>query len=124
MLGGWLFLKVSAGVELALPPTAIHKLLHRGAPEFSERLPEALDLGSHLGCGSDPSLPGVLVVLGSGVTWLVGDVALQGLGERLSYLPLAPDLFAVPPPWCRGVLSGAGRWAFVVAHDAMGKAVA
>lgn len=121
MSAGWLFLKVGPDTELALPPAAVYRLVHRADPEFSGRLPEAVDMGNFLGCGLDPSLPGVIVALESGASWLVGDAVLQGQGEGLRYHALPGDLFAQLPPWTRGVLVGGERWAYVVEESATGR---
>ncbi len=119
MSAGWLFLKVGTATELALSQSAVHRLVHRGDPEFSSRTPEAVDMGAFLGCGLDPSLPGVIVALESGACWMVGDAVLQEPGEGLNYLSLPGDLFAQDPPWSRGVLVGDSRWAYVVEELAM-----
>lgn len=121
MSAGWLILKVGTATELALSQSAVHRLVHRGDPEFPTRIPEAVDMGAFLGCGLDPSLPGVIVALESGACWLVGDAVLQDPGEALNYISLPADLFAQDPPWSRGVLVGGSRWAYVAEESAMGR---
>jgi hypothetical protein len=113
------FLLVGAGEEVAVPQTAVHRILHRGAPEFSTHAAEALDLNDFLGVCGDPSFPGVVVLLASGQIWLAGNAAIQRPGETVSYLALRPELFAGARPWCRGVLTGHGHWAFVVEESAV-----
>jgi hypothetical protein len=115
----WVFLLVGTGEEVAVPHTAIHRILHRGAPEFSAHAAEALDLNQFLGLPGDPSYPGVVVLLASGKTWLAGNAAIQRAGELVSYLALRPELFVDARPWCRGVLVGKDRWAFVVEEEAV-----
>lgn len=115
----WLFLLVANGVEIAVPYTAVYRLLHRNDPDFRRHAEGAIDLAAFLGTGKDASLPGVVALLASGQVWLVGDVLMQGPLESVSYLTLRPELFAVSKPWCRGVLVGEDRWAFVVEESAV-----
>lgn len=115
----WLFLLVGSGVEIAVPPISVYRILHRGVPEFAAHLEEALDLTGFLGVAGDSSSPGVVVLLTSGKVWFAGDAALQRPGEEVSYLALRPELFAGSGPWCRGVLVGKERWAFVVEESAV-----
>ncbi len=124
MAAAWLFLSVGPGLEVALSQGAVHRLVHRDDPEFEALLPESLDLAAALGSAPDPSLPGILVRLASGATWLAGDAALQRSAEALRYIALSPDLFAQQPPWCRGILEGEGRWAYVVDEEALHRAAA
>jgi hypothetical protein len=115
----WVFLLVGAGEEVAVPHTSVYRILHRGAPEFSAHAAGALDLNVFLGLSGDPCFPGVVVLLTSGQAWLAGNAAIQRPGEKVSYLALRPELFAATRPWCRGVLTGKGRWAFVVEESAV-----
>lgn len=115
----WLFLFMASGVEAAVPHTSVHRLLHREDPEFPIHLAGAVDLSSFLNVEKDPALPGVLVVLASGLVLLVGDVLMQRPMEKVSYLALRPELFENPEPWCRGVLVGENRWAFVLEENAV-----
>ena len=115
----WLFLFVGSSVEIAIPHASVYRILHRGAPEFAAHRAEALDLTGFLDVAGDPSVPEVVVLLTSGKVWLAGDAALQRPGEEVSYLALRPELFAGDRPWCRGVLVGKGRWAFVVEESAV-----
>jgi len=115
----WLYLLVADGVEAAVPYASVYRLLHCEDPDFQINLSGAVDLASCLGTEKDPSLPGVVVVLASGSVLLVGDVLMQKPSEKVSYMALRPELFAVPEPWCRGVLAGEGRWAFVLEESAI-----
>lgn len=115
----WLFLLVANGVEIAVPNSAVYRLLHRDDPDFQSHLEGSLDLAAFLGTDKDSNLPGVVVLLASGQVWLVGDARMQGPQERVSYLTLRPELFADSRPWCRGVLVGEDRWAFVVEESAV-----
>jgi hypothetical protein len=119
MSPAWVFLLVATGEEVAVPHTSIYRILHRGAPEFSAYAAGALDLNDFLGLPEDPSYPGVVVLLASGQIWMVGNAVMQGAGDEVSYLSLRPELFAHARPWCRGVLVGKGRWAFVVEEAAV-----
>jgi hypothetical protein len=115
----WIFFLVGAGEEVAVPHSSVHRILHRGDPDFCAQAAEALDLNDFLGLSGDPSYPGVVVLLASGQSWLAGDAAIQRPGEKVSYLALRPELFASARPWCRGVLTGKGHWAFVVEESAV-----
>ncbi len=122
MAAAWLFLSVGPGLEVALPQGAVHRLVHRDDPEFKSLLPESLDLAAALGSAPDPTLPGILVRLASGAIWRAGDATLHRSDEALRYIALSPDLFALQPPWCRGILEGGGRWAYVVDEEALRRA--
>lgn len=115
----WVFLLVGTGEEVAVPHTSIYRILHRGAPEFSAHAAEALDLNKFLGLPGDPNYPGVVVMLASGQIWLAGNAVMQGAGDQVSYLALRPELFVDARPWCRGVLVGKKRWAFVIEEAAV-----
>jgi len=58
-------------------------------------------------------------VFNSGCVWFAGDVDLGRPGEKLRYLSVPPELFG-GAPWCRGVLAGPARWAFIVEESMAG----
>lgn len=115
----WVFLDLGDGLQVAVPHTSLHRLLHRDDPDFDLYARQAVDLARLLGQILDPALPGVIAVLAGGTALLVGDATLQRPGDRLAYLSLDPELLAQSPPWCRGVLRGDGRWAFVLEEGAV-----
>lgn len=115
----WVIILVGSNVELAIPHTSVHRILHRGVPEFAAHLPGALDLAGFLGVPGNATSPGVIVLLASGKVWLAGDAAFQRPGEKVAYLALRPELFADSAPWSRGILVGKERWTFVVEESAV-----
>ena len=110
----WVLVQVTRQIEAAVELSKVHKILHRRSPDYAAYAPQALALDRLLGEPADRALPGVIVVLASGSTWYVGDADLAPPSEGLSFHPLAPELLSESPPWCRGVLSGGGHWAYVV----------
>ena len=116
---GWLFLSVGQGVELAISSSSVHRVLHGGSPEFGAYAAEAVNLAEYLGVESDPGLPSVIVVLQSGAAWLAGDASLQRESEAVRYLSLRAGLLRRSPPWCRGIIEGGTRWAYVVEEAAI-----
>lgn len=113
----WVFLRLSAAAEVAIPQSKIHRVLHRRNEDYHAFAPSALALHRQLGFESDPSQPGVLVVLSSGACWYVGDASYGSDAAGLAYCSVPPDLFAGGPAWCRGVLHGPGRLAYVISED-------
>lgn len=100
----WVFFRVGADTSLALPVEDVHRVCHRGDPEYQAHAATARCLASSLGLQPDPDAPGVAVVLSQGDCWLAGDASLQNQAGGSVYVSLAPFLFAEARVWCRGAL--------------------
>ncbi len=116
----WLLLQVGDALELALPFSQVHRVLHRQERDFESYASQAADLAECLGVTPGAGLPGVLILLNSGACWRAGEVLLPDGRESLSYLSLPGDLFR-GRAWCRGVLSDRGRWVYVVNEEGFGE---
>ena len=124
MAEGWLLLKIGRNLEIAIEPAWVHRLLHRQANEYAEYAPIACALDRVFSQPLDKSQPGIIVVLTNGTCWYVGDAILVDSRDGLSYLSVSPDLFDGDRPWCRGVLSGQGHWAYVADKEGLESAIA
>jgi hypothetical protein len=124
MSEGWLLLQVGLDLEIAIEPAWVHRLLHRQTNEYAEYAPIAFALDRVFLQTPDRSQPGIIVVLSSGACWYVGDATLVDSRDGLTYLSVPPDLFGGVRPWCRGVLSGGGHWAYVADQEGLGSAIA
>ncbi|MGC8722844.1 MAG: hypothetical protein ACP5VF_03105 [Acidobacteriota bacterium] len=116
----WLLVQVGDALELALPFLQVRRVLHRQERDFESYASQAEDLAHCLGVAPRAGLPGVLILLNSGACWRAGGVLLPDGRERLTYLSLPGDLFR-GRAWCRGVLSGQGRWVYVVNEEGLGE---
>jgi hypothetical protein len=121
---GWLLLQIGRNLEIAIEPTWVHRLLHRQAEEYAEYAPIARALDRAFSQGLDRNQPGIIVVMTDGTCWYVGDAMLVDSRNGLSYLRVPPDLFGSERPWCRGVLSGEGHWAYVADKEGLESAIA
>lgn len=113
MQARWVYLRANRSTIVALPVDEIHRVLHRKDPLYDAFAPEADSLAASLGVEPDPDLPGVLIVLNGGDSWLAGDSSLEELPASAVYCSLTPELFLEGKPWCRGVLIAGDRRAFV-----------
>ncbi len=120
MVEGWVFLKVNGDVQVAVPISSVHRVLHRSDEDYSAHASTASDLSRELGVAHDASLPGVLVLLSNGRCWYAGDVLLGESVHPLRYESVSPDLLKASPGWCRGILWGRRGHFFVAAPDALG----
>jgi hypothetical protein len=120
---GWLFLRVSGSFEVAVPQDKVYRILHRLSEEYHAYAPSALALHRRFALEADTSLPGVLVVLNSGVCWHAGN-ASYGDDSALAFLTVSPDLFGGTRPWCRGILWSNERAVYIVDEERMEAAVA
>jgi len=117
---GWVFLKVSASIHIAVPVSAVRRVLHREDQDYAAYASTAADLSRELGSKPDPELPGVLVLLENGACWYVGNVLLGESVQPLRYESVPSDLFDRTPGWCRGILWGRRGRFFVVAPEILG----
>ncbi len=117
---GWVFLKVNENVRVAVPISAVHRVLHRSDEEYHAHAATASDLARELGVAHDASLPGVLVLLSNGHCWYAGDVLLGESVQPLRYESVSSDLLTVSPGWCRGILWGRHGHFFVAVPGALG----
>ena len=119
MPDGWVFLRVNELFEVAVPQSLIYRVLHRRNADYPAFAHSAQALHRRLGLEPDPTQPGVLVVLRSGACWYAGDASYGGDAPTLAYCAVPPDLFGGSTPWCRGILHGPGRQAYVVSEGFM-----
>jgi hypothetical protein len=117
---GWVFLRVGTSVNIAVPVSAVHRVLHGADEDYAAYAPTAADLSRELRSKPDSELPGVLVLLENGSCWYVGDVLLGESVQPLRYESVPSDLFERTPGWCRGILWGRKGRFFVVAPEVLG----
>lgn len=120
MAARWVFLKVNGDVEVAVPQSDIHRILHRGDGDYHLFAPSAVALHRLLGQPGDSALPGLVVVLKDGASWYAGDADLMGAHEAVTYLAVPGDLLKAARPWCRGILWGDQRRAYVLDAASLG----
>ncbi len=109
---GWILLKVTRDVEVAVRQASVHRVLDRHSPDYAAHASVAKALHAVLGLPADRSQPGVIVLMSDGACWYAGDAAFAGERTHLRFVPVAGDLFATSPPWCRGLLLGEDTLAF------------
>lgn len=110
---GWVLLQVAREVEVAVRQDCVYRILDRDSPDYARYAPVARALHDALSLSPDLSQPGVITLMMDGSCWYSGDATLASTQMALTFIPLPGDLFCTSPPWCRGVLVGEGKQAFV-----------
>lgn len=110
---GWVLLKVTRDIEVAVRQECVYRILDRHSPDYARHAPVARALHAALCLSPDRSQPGVITMMKDGSCWYSGDATFASPHAPLTFIPLPGDLFCTSPPWCRGVLVGQGRQAFV-----------
>lgn len=116
---GWVFFRVNPRVELAVPQERVFRILHQADPEYPVYAAAALAPHERLGLPADPSRNGILALFASGACWAVEDASFGDARQKLTYLAVPQDLFGEARPWCRGVLRGEHRWAWVTDPESL-----